>query len=237
MLSINVSEEHRDRLSKVAARDMIRAHVAFAMPLEGNIPCHKIKEFAKERVEPIYKMMAETEQSFESAWTNVSKFFSIDHPFIERGGAGRSDDLKRGHWRWNDGGYEAATNWLPAIDPLIELAAEIALNSEAETEDNQTADPIEELAALLEQDAVDEIIAHSTEEANDNEAEAPDIKVEDIRRKADESDTANYYRFVYTLEDFIAASKELFFVAETADDRKNIHDRLRAAIRGTCELM
>ena len=104
-------------------------------------------------------------------------------------------------------------------------------------------------------DAVDEIISHSVEEANDNpftkwqeeirskeanEVTDPDstlLTTEDIEQIVTCLEDDNFHRFVNTIEAFIERAKDLNSYAVDPRDKRETLNSLQKAIMGACELM
>ena len=95
-------------------------------------------------------------------------------------------------------------------------------------------------------DPVAEIIAHSTEEANqdpprirskDPKPEAPDLTTKDIEGIVTCLEDDNFHRFVDTIEAFIERAKDLNSFAVDPKDKRATLNQLQKAIMGACELM
>ena len=124
-----ITAEHKDQLASIPARDMVRAHMINAIPQDGTmIAAADVTDYIRQMIGPIYELCAQPEQrGLEGAITNAQGTLAYNKGFIIRGGSATSPpDLPTGYWRFADGGYQAAKDWIRSdVDALIELAADI----------------------------------------------------------------------------------------------------------------
>lgn len=160
-----ITDHHKELLTTIPAVDVVRVamneriHSIDLNPIGSNgiVASKDVTGYLKDVLPPIYEACTDQEDlGLHNAIGNATAWFAIHNSFIERGGSGRHDGIVRGQWRPTDGSYDACRAKIDDYDYIAELVADVIYAYDADPD----PEPIEERT----RDAVDEIIAISTEE-------------------------------------------------------------------------